>query len=51
MVPNADEGSAEPESADLSNLTGYEDGEHYLIRDEERPAAWLRSDAVRQLRR
>jgi hypothetical protein len=51
MVPNADESSAEPESADLSSLTGYEDGDHYLIRDEERPAAWLRSDAVRELRR
>ena len=52
MVPNYDNDNAAIENrAGLDAITGYEDGDHYVIRDEENQDAWIRSDLVRTLGR
>lgn len=53
MVPDihrSDVQNAGPEPPDLEPLTGYEDGDYYVIRDEDEPNAWIRSDSVADLR-
>lgn len=53
MVADADRTEPDrpgPDPLDLDHLAAYDDGEHYVIRDEDDPHAWMRADCVQDLR-